>query len=678
MTDDRLAVFGERLEPAELDWRQDAAQQEAPFSTRYDDVYFSRDNGRAETQFVFLDNNDLPRRFRTWDTARPFVIGETGCGTGLNLLCAWACFEQHAPAAARLHLISTEKHPLSREALQRVWQSWPDFATRAQALIAQWPQPVPGVHRLRLSPRVTLDLHFGDAAACLARLDGQVDAWFLDGFAPAKNPDMWQPALFAALASASRPGATFATFTCAGLVRRGLAAEGFRWRKVPGFGRKREMLRGEWQPDGLTTPHASQCPTRRSAPRAATPWFIPPPPRPAQHVAVIGAGIAGTSVAEALARRGSRVSLIDRGGIASGASGNPQAALYVKLAAETNRQSRFYLAALLYVQRWLAALDPERSLWRDSGLLQLAIGEREQRRQQRFLDNYVLPETLVSGCDAARASELAGTPLAHSALAYPLAGWVDPAALCQRLAATPGVEYRRATLDSLEAIDAGWQLALSDGQLQVDQVVFASGHASGAWLDGLPLQQVRGQIASLPWTAPDAPAQVLCGEGYVLPPYAGRLTFGATFTPKDGDTRLREADQQRNLDELSRTAPALHATLCADGEAAALAALDGRASVRAASPDKTPYAGPLPDSAGWRQEYAALAKDARQRFTTPGRHHPGLWVSTAHGSRGLVSAPLCAELIASRLHDEPLPLERELVDHLHPGRRLIAELIRQA
>ena len=670
MTDDRLAAFGERLEPAELDWRQDDAQQEAPFSTRYDDVYFSRDNGREETRFVFLDNNDLPRRFRAWDARRPFVIGETGCGTGLNLLCAWECFEQHAPATARLHLVSTEKHPLSREALERVWQSWPDFAPRAQALIAQWPQPVPGVHRLRLAPRVTLDLHFGDAATCLAQLDGQVDAWFLDGFAPAKNPDMWQPALFAALAAASRPGTTFATFTCAGLVRRGLAAEGFQWRKVPGFGRKREMLRGEWQPDQRLSPHADS--------RAATPWFIPPSPRSVNHVAVIGAGIAGTSVAEALARRGSRVSLIDREGIASGASGNPQAALYVKLAAESNRQSRFYLAALLYVQRWLATLDPERSLWRDSGLLQLATGEREQRRQRRFLDNHALPESVVSDCDATRASALAGTPLAHPALAYPLAGWVDPVALCQRLATTPGVEYRRATLDSLAACDGSWQLALSDGQLQVDQMVFASGHASGAWLDGLPLQQVRGQIASLQWTAPDTPKQVLCGEGYVLPPYAGRLTFGATFTPNDGDTRLREADQRRNLEELSRTAPALHAALCADGEAAALAALDGRASVRAASPDKTPYAGPLPDNAGWRQDYAALAKDARQRFTAPGRHHPGLWVSTAHGSRGLVSAPLCAELIASRLHDEPLPLARELVDHLHPGRRLIAELIRQA
>ncbi|GHB20779.1 FAD-dependent 5-carboxymethylaminomethyl-2-thiouridine(34) oxidoreductase MnmC [Salinicola rhizosphaerae] len=666
------------LSPAELDWRSDDNANEAPYSTHYDDVYFSRQDGLEETHFVFLEHNALASRLADWSRERAFVIGETGFGTGLNMLCAWACFDENAPSAARLHLVSTEKHPLTREALERVWHGWPTLVDRARALIDQWPPAVAGIHRLALSERVTLDLHFGDAAESLARLDGAVDAWFLDGFAPSKNPDMWQPPLFEALARASRPGATFATFTCAGLVRRGLAAAGFSWQKVPGFGRKREMLQGVWRGNGLAEARASQ-PNGESEPgsdalsealhpradaesaaatvaaRAETPWFHPPAPRRRRHIAVIGAGIAGASVAAALARRGSEVTVIDRAGVAGGASGNPQAALYVKLALETNLQSRFYLAALLHTQRWLARLDPERRWWHDCGLLQWA-GDRNRR--DRFLANHSLPETVVHAQD--------------DALRYPGAGWVDPVALCRTLLEPPGIEWRRDELHSLRETENGWRLQLSGHALTVDQVVFATGHASRDWLDGLPLQAIRGQISTLSVSPALTLDEVHCAGGYVMPPRKGQLTFGATFTPNDDSNELRLADHRRNLSELSRTAPALGAAL---GEIPA-ESLGGRASVRAASPDKTPYAGPLPDARAWRQAYAALSKDANRRFDTPGVHYPGLWVSTAHGSRGMVSAPLCAEVIASRIHDEPLPLPRELVDHLHPGRRIIAGLRR--
>ncbi|MDN3557537.1 tRNA (5-methylaminomethyl-2-thiouridine)(34)-methyltransferase MnmD, partial [Halomonas maura] len=258
------------LTPAHLDWRRDDSGETAPHSTAFDDVYFSRHDGRAETEHVFLAANRLPERFAAWRESRPFVIGETGFGTGLNMLCAWASFAANAPAGARLHLVSTEKYPLARDDLARALAAWPDLAARAAVLIAQWPEPVAGVHRLWLDERVTLDLHLGDTVERLRLLDGRVDAWFLDGFAPAKNPEMWRPELFAAMAARSRPGASFATFTCAGVVKRGLAAAGFAWRKVSGFGRKREMLAGE-----IAEPPAD---TRRRA----TPWFSPPAPRPAR------------------------------------------------------------------------------------------------------------------------------------------------------------------------------------------------------------------------------------------------------------------------------------------------------------------------------------------------------------------------------------------------------------
>lgn len=656
------------LTTARLDWRHDDTGEASPHSTAFDDVYFSRHDGRAETEHVFIAANDLPRRFREWRHARPFVIGETGFGTGLNMLCAWQRFEAEAPAEARLHLVSTEKFPLTREDLARALAAWPDLAPKAERLVDQWPEPVSGVHRLRLASRVVLDLHFGDTSERLALLDGQVDAWFLDGFAPAKNPEMWHPDLFAAMAARSRPGATFATFTCAGAVKRGLAAAGFTWRKVPGYGRKREMLAGE-----IAAPPAD---TRRRR----TPWFLPPAPRPARHVAVVGAGIAGGSLAQALASRGLRVTLLDREAPGAGGSGNPQGALYVKPAADTNPQSRVYLAGLMHSRRWLGRLDPEQALWRPCGVLQLARNDRERARQARFLARHALPPGLVEGVDAPQAGERAGLPVETAGLDYPQAGWVRPDALCARLAATPGVVFRRAEVTALTRSEDGWELTLADGgRLLADQVVIATAALANRFVQTtrLPLQPVRGQISRLrlPEGAP-LPARVVCAGGYVSPPLDGALTFGATFGPNDDDPSLREADHAANLAELERTWPALAAALREAGAELSPTGLDGRASVRAASPDKSPYAGPVPDAEAWLTDYAALAKDATRVPDVPGRHHDGLWISAAHGSRGLASAPLCAELIASMICDEPLPVEQPLADHLHPGRRLIRDLIR--
>ncbi|PMR76080.1 bifunctional tRNA (5-methylaminomethyl-2-thiouridine)(34)-methyltransferase MnmD/FAD-dependent 5-carboxymethylaminomethyl-2-thiouridine(34) oxidoreductase MnmC [Billgrantia endophytica] len=656
------------LETAKLDWSTNDLGETAPLSAQFDDVYFSRQDGRTETEHVFLAGNDLSNRFASWPAGRPFVIGETGFGTGLNMLCAWACFDAHAPSAARLHLVSTERYPLSREDIERALSAWPTLASRAERLVRQWPQPVAGVHRLWLDERVTLDLHFGDAAERLQLLEGEVDAWFLDGFAPSKNPDMWRPELFAAMASRSRPGATFATFTCAGIVKRGLAEAGFTWRKVPGVGRKREILTG----------HIAEPPTL--ALRGSSPWFTPPPRRAARHVAVIGAGIAGTSMARSLARRGLRVTLLDREAPGAGGSGNRQGVLYIKLAADPNDHSRFYLAGLQHTLRWLQHLDPGHELWSPCGLLQLAMTDREARRQVRFLAAHRLPQALLAGVDADTATQQAGVELDHSGLSYPAAGWVRPGALCQFLASGPGVDFRRGEVTALDVTQAGWKLSLADGEaLEVDQVVIANADTANRFAPthGLTLQVIRGQISQL--TLPEgAPAlyRVVCGGGYVTPALDGVLTFGATFLPNDAGTAIREDDHAANLAELEKGLPAFTRALREAGVSLDPASCQGRASVRAASPDKSPYAGPVPDVAAWRKDYAVLAKDATLRPAVAGRHHPGLWISAAHGARGMASAPLCAELIASRICDEPLPLEWPLVDHLHPGRRVLRDLAR--
>ena len=706
------------LEEAQLEW-----DDTAPQATDYGDVYFSIHDGRAETVHVFLDSNRLSERFRDWRGARPFVIGETGFGTGLNILCAAQRFLATAPAEARLHVISVEKHPMRAADLERALSAWPDLASLAKPLVAQWPAAVLGVHRLWLDERITLDLHFGDAVERLSRLEGGVDAWFLDGFSPSKNPQMWSPELFAAMAGVSRPTATFATFTAAGFVRRGLRAAGFVWRKVPGHGMKREMICGELDEPtaaaraelmGLdASPASGHAPMQEHAVRGALhplrreqPWTQAPQPAPISresHVAVLGAGIAGTSCAEALARRGVQVTLIDAEAPGARASGNRQGALYVKLAAETNPASRFQLAALQYSRRWLASLDPEQTLWSASGVLQLATSERERKRQQRFLDNHPLPEALLKPVSASEASRIAGSEIAFDGLFYPVAGWVRPSALCQHLAATPGIRFLQARIEaiqSLEAEESGatgngaprWQLQTSDGtSMEVDQLIVAQGEQTHLPepLAHLPLQPIRGQVSEITVAAEHAallPAldSVVCAGGYVSPYQrhadgSVTLSFGATFAPRDEDEAVREADHAANVAELRSALPAF---VAAWEQARGIRLEDddwqGRVAWRAASPDKSPLAGPAPDAAQWREDYAAMAFDAKKRVPqSSGAHLPGLWLSTAHGSRGFTTAPLCAELIASRLCGEPLPLERELAEHLHPGRRLIRDIVQR-
>lgn len=707
----------ETLENANLRW-----QDGSPEAIDFDDVYFSREDGRRETEHVFIHHNHLDERFAAWNEQRPFVIAETGFGSGLNALCAWDAFQRQAPSTARLHFVSVERFPMTAEDLQRALGAWPEYVEIAQQLVAQWPPAVVGVHRLTLNERFTLDLYFGEASERFSQMDGRVDAWFLDGFAPSKNPDMWQDTLFQAMARLSQPQATFATFTAAGIVKRGLKSVGFDVEKVKGYGRKREMLRGY-----IPRPAEDQR-------RQKTPWFdnAPLPAPHQQNIAIIGSGIAGCSTAHALAHRGHRVTLFDPKGIAHEASGNHQAALYIKLAVKPNLQSRFYLSALLYVNRLLNRLAPHATWWQACGTLDIAVDEKQEERQQRFL-RQSLPGAIVRGISAEEASRIANTDLSHirQALFYPLGGWLSPRAFCEQLLSVhspthdavtqnvashiadtssengtpvqetssnrhPNITFQQHAITRLIREEEEWTLTLDNQQaMRFDQVVVCNAYAAAQFeqTNHLRLQPIRGQVTELPLPMEETgnaekeqklekgqqpeSAQtlksVICGKGYLPPAYQHRLIFGATFTPNCTETTQSDTDTEYNIQTLNQAVPVLCEAL--DITKRPLTDFDNRVSLRTASPDKSPFAGTAPDKERWEELYALLAKDATRIPSEKGPHLKGLWINVAHGSRGMVSAPLCGELIASRINGEPSPIELALVDHLDPGRRIIRNII---
>lgn len=220
-----------------------------PYSLDFDDIYYALGNGLAETEYVFIQHNQLGERFAAMagsELSSPiFTIIETGFGTGLNFFCAVQCFLNHAPANANLRFISIEHYPLTQQDFIKANQNWPMFNEQAKQLHSAYQVLKTGFNAFKLcNNRIILELWVDDASECLPKIQKTADAWFLDGFAPSKNSVMWSEKLFADVSRLSKPNTTFSTFTSAGTVRRGLQAAGFQVNKVEGFGKKREMLSG--------------------------------------------------------------------------------------------------------------------------------------------------------------------------------------------------------------------------------------------------------------------------------------------------------------------------------------------------------------------------------------------------------------------------------------------------
>ncbi len=225
-----------------IEWLASQQGLPQPYSVMFDDVYYSSDNGLLESDYVFLQGNHLTQRWQQL-SSNHFTIIETGFGTGLNFLCAAQLWLNHAPKNARLHFISTEKYPLTLQEISAALQAWPALDEVSKPFLAQY-KALSHIPTQLFDHRVQLTLLMGDATSSITNLKTTADAWFLDGFSPAKNPEMWQHALFAQMARLSAYNTTFATFTSAGAVKLGLQAVGFQVNKKTGFGKKREMLTG--------------------------------------------------------------------------------------------------------------------------------------------------------------------------------------------------------------------------------------------------------------------------------------------------------------------------------------------------------------------------------------------------------------------------------------------------
>lgn len=666
------------INTADISWNA----QGLPVSSHFDDLYFSAYDGLAETRYVFLQQNDLLQRWLNHDQ-NFYVIAETGFGTGLNFLAVWQLFEQFRQSypdarCRRLHMISFEKFPLTKEDLIKALSSWPELSDFSQYLIDQYPIATAECHRLKFSDdKIVLDLWLGDIKDTLPQIyvpeSGLVDSWFLDGFAPSKNPQMWTEELFAGMYDLARANATFATFTAAGFVRRGLIAAGWQVEKAPGFGCKREMLIGRIAEKPLRT--------------QPTPWFNRTRATGCK-VAIIGGGIASAFTALSLISRGYEVDLYCKDDhAADGASGNKQGAVYPLLNGQEMAQESFFLSAFQYALQSVRKLAKDCRFDHDfSGLIQLAYDEKAQTKLTK-IKNARYPDAIVSWQDTAILSKLANIELPHPGLHYPNAFWVSPVELTReiiRLACSTGqlhchynsqiTALEQTTHKGSGAETTQWQLITQTGERHNSEIVIvAAGHHATDFEQcaELPLTPTRGQVSNIDTHKSYTGLKtILCYRGYMTP-VGGSGTqhcMGASTVSDNADTSFSLQEQIQNRDNLQAClAPASWP------EQVEITNTGYRARVRSNHRDHLPVLGNV---GNFELTLSIYTHQQKSNNRHPAPVYPNLYINGALGARGLCSAPLLAEVLASQIAGEPLPLPATVLNAISPNRNWVNSIFK--
>ncbi|MYN02718.1 FAD-dependent 5-carboxymethylaminomethyl-2-thiouridine(34) oxidoreductase MnmC [Pseudoduganella sp. DS3] len=581
------------------------------------------------------------------------VVLDTAFGSGEEFLATLA---RHAAAST-----PGDAGPLHYLALvPRIpaWAALTALADAVPALAQQWPLDVPGLHRLHLAQeRVTLDLLAGPVEAWLPEIVARVDEFIL----PAPLDQI------RALQRLAAPAATLRIHQPDETAVRNLRAAGFSAAGDASAG---------WQ-------HFAYTSRKPQPPRA---------PAPERRAIVIGAGVAGSAACERLAARGWQVTLIERHSApAQEASGNVAGIFMPLLSKDDNIPTRLARAAYLYAQRaWqhlggigphapgpdadansgpaaAGAGRPAAIRGHQCGVLQLARDAEHAQVQQDVVDTWRYPEQYVRWLDAQQAGAMLGAPTPYGAWHFPRGGWATPATACRAMLHACGDKLQRVfhtealRIERAAADDGGeWRVLDAGGQVlaSAPTVILANGAGATALAQAseLPLYTMRGQVTHLREGEFPSLNLVVCREAYMTPLVDGTICVGATYD-KSEDRALWQSSQDENL---QRAGEILGAAAL---QAAQRAPLRGRVGFRTMAPDRLPLVGALPDGgAGGRAE--RLRELAR---------HPGLYTLLGYASRGIIWAPLAAEILACQLEDEPLPIEATLAAALDPGRFLLKQ-----
>lgn len=620
------------IQTADLDW-QLVDGIDIPVSKIFGDVYFSKDNGLLETRHVFLNGNNLTERLQQLKDFEYFCVGETGFGTGLNILALWQLWQQTRPNNhSHLHTISVEKFPLTKEDLIRALKAWPELNHLAEQLIKQYPHPISGCHRLNFpSERFSIDLWLGDAHDVFPNMvrTKAVNAWFLDGFAPSCNPDMWEENILNNIVRLSDIGTTFSSFSVAGVLKRGLKKNGISISRPRGFKHKREMLKAIWNPSDPTEnlDNSSNQPIELSI------QLDSKNPKETSHlkqrqIAIVGAGIAGLSSAWAFAQRGHQVTIYDQSAPLSGGSGNPLALLNPKLCPIEQSSEHLMTLAWQHAIRHYGFFKAFRSVQ----INQIALKNADEllsladQYPQQMLKTHKENESILA--------------TSFSSLNLLEAGAVSPHQLRDQILEHRLIRFEQAEISQIIQTETGVNV-WSNGQLlnTYDHVVVCTARNNVDFFENHPvLKPIRGQVS---WVNnenhPLDRYQAHSYGGYCMQLDAQHLILGASFYPNRADSDVLVEDHVHNYDLIHSVFPEYAETLND------VSTWQGRASVRAQSQDYFPLIGKI--------------KNEDEIYTFAGL-----------GSKGFLFAPLCTEILISQMLGEACPAPTNLVKKLNATR----------
>jgi len=666
------------ITPAKIDWQTDDTGNMVPVSGEFGDVYFSHADGLAETRHVFLEHNQLSERLAHLAPKQCFTIAELGFGTGLNLLATWQLWRQLRDtnpqlATARLHFITTEKFPIPLADLTQILALWgeraPELMAFIKPLLAEYPPLIAGCHRLSFSyDNLTVDMWLGDAAESLSKLaldhsnqhTPYIDAWFLDGFAPSCNSTLWADSIFAQMQRLSRPHTTAATYSCAGIVKRGLREHGFHIKKVRGFGRKREMLTAimiDTDSSDITSDNKSCDNKSHEAKQEITYSTF-------DNTVVIGAGVSGLLTAWSLANRGINVILLDKSAPLAGASGNPRALLAPKMTPIHHVDEHLHTIGYLHSSKLYRKLNqtavqlntvPVLEL---TGALDLLI--KANISTEQIADYPDEMATTLSHEQAQITSGLKEQNLSEN-LYLPQSGLVNPQTLKNIILTHPLIHFQQLEVTKINETDQQVRIEGIDENLNTvtmtaDNIVICAAFESHQ-LDQriFDCRKIRGQLSwfmtsteqlsklpkiPLKYSGYCARFNAQTGDDELNTVIADKpyLLLGTSFIRNDTKTDIRPEEHQISRDKLINAIPEMASIIPAD-----TSLWQGRAGIRTQTPDYHPIVGQLANS---------------QR----------IWTMSAMGAKGYALAPICAEALADMMLGSFAPLSETMLARLSPNR----------
>ena len=596
---DKLEPPQSRLPPRpDLDWGVDGI----PRDQINDDVYFSVSNGLEETREVFFRGCGLPER---WKGREDFTIAELGFGTGLNVAALIKLWRKNRPSEkALLNVVSFEGRLMHVKDARSALNSWPELADETDVLLSNWPDRARGVQRLDLGEGMSLILHQDEILPALKNAKFKADAWFLDGFSPAKNPAMWSGEVMMEVGRHSSEGALIGTYTVAGHVRRSLSEAGFTVSKQPGFGKKRERLEAmyegkEIQEESLPDPLLLNISVERP-----------------KSVVIVGAGIMGACLSYAFKRRSCDVRVLDKANsIEEGASANPLGLVAPRLDGSDTVQARLLIDAYLAARRFYRQF-PDHA-W-PIEVEHFSSSETELQRHARIRTDPPLDEDLLTALPDKKGFKYKGGIA------------VNPVGI-------------RAEL--LAGVDVQWGVEVADlNAIDADLVILSSGLGIKLLTshEGVPL---RGRGGQLEFSSLDIPAFAR-SKGHYVVGADNILVFGATYEDCEGQSLdVTSAARSQNMEALTDIAPEIDVSKLE---------LRSKAAIRAVTNDQLPIAGWLPNFGEYKSLFGEDLRTGRRLSVQSAPYRRGMYVAGGLGSRGLTWAPFLAQYILADVFGEPL------------------------